>query len=136
MYLPGKDNSRFLYKREVISTLLKDFHNDNKEEFFNLLNTLFHQEHVRKDFTYYLETVIELLKELGYQFEYLTHDIKVQVSPGIKYCVSPNISLSGNGLYKNFLVEDIEYITFFSDTIYYIKFQMKADEGILIKLKG
>lgn len=136
MYLPGKDKSKFLYKREVLSVLLKEFHKENKEEFFSILDNLFKQEHVRKDFSSYLETVIELLKDLGYQFEYLTHDIDPVVSLGIKYCIRPNISFYGKGFYKNIDIDDIEYITFFSDTIYYIKFQMKADEGILIKLKG
>lgn len=135
MYLSNKDKSKFLYSKDVINILLKEFHSQNKEQFFQLLNDLF-QNTDRENYASYLESVIELLKDLGYQFEHLTYNIDVDVSLGIKYCINPNISLRGNGFYRNVNVEEIEYITFFSDTIYYIKFQMKEDIGILIKLKG
>lgn len=136
MYYEREDRSVFLVKKDLIKVLLEDYIKKDEKSFFTILNKLFDKEHVKEDYSMYLDTIISILNELGYSFEYRGMEIKVSISKGVKYSVQPSISLAGEGFYRIVNIDEIEKITFFSDTIYNIILHMKEDISILIKLKG
>lgn len=136
MYYEREDRSVFLVKKDLIKVLLEDYIKKDEKSFFNILNNLFDKDHVKKDYIMYLDTIIPILKELGYSFEHRGMEIKLSISKGVKYSVQPSISLTGEGYYRIVNIDEIEKITFFSDTNYNIMLHMKEDVSILIKLKG